>query len=65
VRFAARAELLQLKAIRIITPILLGDVVPLLALRAGQSDLWPYINGPGHCRVLKLFGALLGGLLCQ
>jgi hypothetical protein len=47
---AAWAELLQLKAIRIITPVLLGDVIPLLALRAGQRDLWPYIDGPSHNR---------------
>jgi hypothetical protein len=52
---AAGTELLQLKAIRVIAPVLLGDVVPLLALRAGQSDLWPYIDGPGHSRILRIF----------
>jgi hypothetical protein len=45
---AARAELLQLKAIRVVTPVLLGDVIPLLALRASQRDLWPDISGLGH-----------------
>jgi hypothetical protein len=45
---AARAELLQLKAIRVVTPVLLGDVIPLLALRTGQRDLWPDISGLGH-----------------
>ena len=44
VAVAARAELLQLKAIRVVTPVLLGDVVPLLALGAGQRDLRPYIG---------------------
>jgi hypothetical protein len=48
--FAAWAELLQLKAIRVVTPVLLGDVVPLLALGTSQRDLWPYINGLGHNR---------------
>jgi hypothetical protein len=47
---AAWAELLQLKAIRIITPVLLGDVVSLLALRASQRDLWPYVDGLSHSR---------------
>ena len=56
---AAWAELLQLKAIRIITTVLLGDVVPLLALCTSQRDLWPYIDGLGHSRVLKIWSVLL------
>ena len=36
---AARAVLRQLETIRRVTTVLLGDVVALLALRAGQSDL--------------------------
>ena len=48
VRTTAGAELLQLEAIRVIPPVLLGDVVALLALRARQRDLRPYIGGLGH-----------------
>src|SRR4029450_4214958 len=59
VRAAARAELLQLEAVRIIAPVLLGDVVPRLALRAGQCDLRPHINGLGHSRVLKSLSVLV------
>ena len=36
---AARAVLRQFETIRRVTTVLLGDVVALLALRAGQSDL--------------------------
>jgi hypothetical protein len=39
VTLATRAELLQVKTIRIVTTVLLGDVVAFLALRAGQGDL--------------------------
>jgi hypothetical protein len=45
---AAWAKFLQLKAIRIVTPVLLGDVIPLLALRTCQCDFWPDISGLGH-----------------
>ena len=45
---AAWAKLLQLKAIRIVTPVLLGDVIPLLALRTCQGNFWPDISGLGH-----------------
>jgi hypothetical protein len=45
---AARAKLLQLKAIRVVTPVLLGDVIPLLALRTSHCDFWPDISGLGH-----------------
>src|SRR4249920_1902966 len=51
VSLAARAELLQLKTIRIVAPVLLGDVVPLLALGAGQRDLRSDIDGLGHSPV--------------
>ena len=45
---AAWAELLKLKAIRVVTPVLLGDVIPLLALCTSQRDFWPDISGLGH-----------------
>src|SRR4051794_37011459 len=44
-----RAELLQLQAVRVVAPVLPGDVVPLLALHAGQRDLGTDVGGPaGH-----------------
>ena len=42
---AARAVLRQLETIRRVTTVLLGDVVALLALRAGQSDLGANVLG--------------------
>ena len=42
---AARAVLCQLETIRRVTTVLLGDVVALLALRAGQSDLGANVLG--------------------
>jgi hypothetical protein len=42
---AVRAVLLQVKAIRVVTPVLLGDVVAVLALLASQRDLGPDIGG--------------------
>ena len=45
VRVAARAVLLHLKTVRVVTPVLLGDVVPLLALHAGQRDLRADVGG--------------------
>jgi len=39
VRIAARAVLVHLKAIRVVTTVLLGDVVALFALLARQGDL--------------------------
>jgi hypothetical protein len=42
---AVRAELLQVKTVRVVTPVLLGDVVAVLALLASQRDLGPYIGG--------------------
>jgi len=47
---AVRAELLQLKTVRVVAPVLLGDVVPVLALLASQRDLGPDIGG-SHCGV--------------
>ena len=41
---AVRAELLELQPIGIVTAILLGDVVAVLAHLAGQSDLRPYVG---------------------
>lgn len=42
---AARAELRHLHAIRIVTAVLLGDVVALLALGAGERDLRANVAG--------------------
>jgi hypothetical protein len=42
---AVRAVLLQLKAVWVVTPVLPGDVVPVLALLASQRDLRPDIGG--------------------
>jgi hypothetical protein len=36
------AKLVQLQPIRIVPPILLGGVIPFLALRAGKRDHIPY-----------------------
>src|SRR5215471_12961731 len=44
---AVRAELLHLQAVRVVTPVLPGDVVPVLAHLAGQRDLRTDIGG-GH-----------------
>jgi hypothetical protein len=41
---AARAELLQLKAVGIIATVLLGDVVALFAINASHGDLRPDIG---------------------
>ena len=38
-KFATWAELLELKAIWVVTAVLLGDVVALFALDTGHSDL--------------------------
>src|SRR6478609_6414097 len=45
VRVATRAVLLHLKTVRVVAPVLLGDVVPLLALHAGQRDLRADVGG--------------------
>jgi hypothetical protein len=42
---AVRAVLLDLETIRVVTPVLLRDVVPVLALLASQRDLKPDIGG--------------------
>ena len=42
-RAAVGAELLQLQAIGVVAPILLGDVVAVLAHLARQGDLRPHI----------------------
>ena len=39
---AARAELVQLDPVRVVAPILLGDVIALLALGAGQRNVGTY-----------------------
>src|SRR4051812_17045610 len=42
---AARAELLELDPVGVVPPVLLRDVVPLLAHRAGQGDLGSDVTG--------------------
>ncbi len=42
------AELLQLDAVRVVTAVLAGDVVPLLALRTRQGDLRTDVGRLGH-----------------
>src|SRR5215469_9407335 len=42
---AVRAVLLQFHPVRVVTPVLPGDVVAVLALLAGQGDLRPHIGG--------------------
>src|SRR3954470_7733239 len=46
---ATSAILLQLKTIRVVTPVLLRDVVPLLADGARQRDLRADVACLGHC----------------
>ena len=53
VRSAVGAELLQLQPIWVISAVLLGDVVTVLAHLARQGDLRPYICTGGH--VVALF----------
>src|SRR5690242_21948375 len=53
---AVRAVLHQLEPVRVVTPVLPGDVVAVLALLAGQGDLGPHIGGshegvPFSCEV--------------
>src|SRR6516225_3423336 len=42
---AVRAVLHQLEPVGVVTPVLAGDVVTVLALLAGQGDLGPHIGG--------------------
>src|SRR5215472_5502186 len=42
---AVRAVLHQLEPVRVVPPVLAGDVVAVLALLAGQGDLGPHIGG--------------------
>ncbi len=44
---AVAAELAQLHAVRVVTPVLAGDVVAVLALLTGHCDLGSYVGG-GH-----------------
>src|SRR5689334_22574586 len=45
VRSAVRAELLQLDAVRVVAPVLLGDVVAVLAHLARERDLRSHVSG--------------------
>jgi hypothetical protein len=42
---AVRAELLELEPVRVVAPVLLGDVVAVLALGARQRDLRSNVGG--------------------
>lgn len=53
----AWAELLQLQAVRIVSAVLLGDVVPLFTLNTGHGDLWTDV------RTLACHGLLLVSVL--
>src|ERR1700709_250379 len=44
----ARAELLHLETVGVVPTVLLGDVVPLLALCAGERDLRADVRTLGH-----------------
>ena len=58
---AVRAELLQVEAVGVVAPVLLGDVVPVLADLAGHGDLGPDIGGLRHAEHLLRLG---GGPPC-
>src|SRR5436305_13801280 len=45
VEAAVRAELLQLHPVRVVAPVLAGDVVAVLALLAGHGDLRADVGG--------------------
>jgi hypothetical protein len=45
---AARAELLKLNAIWVVTTVLLGDVVALFALATGKSDFRSNVGSLAH-----------------
>src|SRR6478609_4506722 len=47
---AVRAELVQLDAVRVVMAVLLGDVVPVLAVHTGQRDLGTNV-GASHGNV--------------
>ena len=64
VRVAARAVLVHLKTIRIITTVLLGDVVTLFALLARQGDLGANV-ALGHGSAFLRYGSCINGLVVQ
>ena len=41
---AERAVLAQFEPVGVVPPVLAGDVIAVLALLAGQSDLWPDVG---------------------
>ena len=61
---ATRAVLREFQTIRRVTTVLLGDVVALLALRAGQSDLGANVGGlAGHvCLLVSILEHATGAL---
>src|ERR1700759_3785685 len=52
---AVGAVLLQLEPVGVVPPVLAGDVVPVLALLAGQGDLGPDVGG-SHARAFHRCG---------
>jgi hypothetical protein len=48
VAVAIGAELLEVQAIRVVTPVLLGDVVAVFTHRARHRDLRSNVSGLGH-----------------
>jgi hypothetical protein len=59
---AVRAELLQLKPVWIVTPVLPGDVVPVLAFLASQRDLRPDIGGSHDAAPFSSFRIVQGSI---
>ena len=50
---ASRAELLQLDPVRVVSTVLLGDVVAFFALRTRHRDLRSNVGSLGHCSALQ------------
>src|SRR3954469_12707256 len=61
---AARAELLQLHAVGVVAPVLLGDVVALLAHGARERDLGANVGALG-CHGYSFGSKLLRSILCS
>ncbi len=59
VRLALHAKLLDLKAVRIITAILLCNVVAVFALFACQGDLGTDVAGLAHCSLTSMKHTLM------
>ena len=61
---APRAELGELEAVGVVATVLLGDVVALLALGAGERDLGANVGAlAGHGEVLRDGGSVGGAVM--